>query len=85
MTPLSVLQLTTSIQQVLEKELEPLVWVVGELADFRQAPQGHVYFELVEKQGNQVQARSEPIFGSLPIAVSLPNLKPLPVPPSKMG
>jgi len=57
MTPLSVLQLTTSIQQVLEKELEPLVWVVGELADFRQAPQGHVYFELVEKQGNQVQAK----------------------------
>jgi len=57
MTPLSVLQLTTSIQQVLEKELEPLVWVVGELADFRQAPQGHVYFELVEKLGNQVQAK----------------------------
>ena len=57
MTPLSVLQLTTAIQQVLEKELEPLVWVVGELADFRQAPQGHVYFELVEKQGNQVEAK----------------------------
>jgi exodeoxyribonuclease VII large subunit len=57
MTPLSVLQLTTSIQEVLERELEPLVWVVGELADFRQAPQGHVYFELVEKQGNQVQAK----------------------------
>jgi exodeoxyribonuclease VII large subunit len=57
MTPLSVLQLTTAIQQVLERDLEPLVWVVGELADFRQAPQGHVYFELVEKQGNQVQAK----------------------------
>jgi exodeoxyribonuclease VII large subunit len=57
MTPLSVVQLTTAIQQVLEKELEPLVWVVGELADFRQAPQGHVYFELVEKEGNQVQAK----------------------------
>ena len=57
MTPLSVVQLTTAIQQVLEKELEPLVWVVGELADFRQAPQGHVYFELVEKQGNQVEAK----------------------------
>jgi len=57
MQALSVLQLTTHIQQVLEKELEPLVWVVGELSDFRQAPQGHVYFELVEKQGNQVQAK----------------------------
>lgn len=57
MQALSVLQLTTHIQQVLDKELEPLVWVVGELSDFRQAPQGHVYFELVEKQGNQVQAK----------------------------
>ncbi len=57
MSPLSVLQLTTAIQQILERDLEPLVWVVGELADFRQAPQGHVYFELVEKQGNQVQAK----------------------------
>ncbi|MDA0313988.1 MAG: exodeoxyribonuclease VII large subunit [Bacteroidetes bacterium] len=57
MQPLSVLQLTTHIQQVLEKELEPLVWVVGELSDFRQAAQGHVYFELVEKVGNHVQAK----------------------------
>lgn len=57
MQALSVLQLATHIQQVLDKELEPLVWVVGELSDFRQAPQGHVYFELVEKQGNQVQAK----------------------------
>ena len=57
MIPFSVVQLTSTIQQVLEKELEPLIWVVGELADFRQAPQGHVYFELVEKEGNQVQAK----------------------------
>ena len=57
MTPLSVVQLTSTIQQVLDKELEPLIWVVGELADFRQAAQGHVYFELVEKEGNQVQAK----------------------------
>ena len=57
MIPLSVVQLTSTIQQVLEKELEPLIWVVGELADFRQAPQGHVYFELVEKEGNQAQAK----------------------------
>ena len=41
----------------LETELEPVYWVVGELADFRQAPQGHVYFELVEKEGNQVKAK----------------------------
>ena len=57
MTHLSVSQLTEQIRYTLESTLEPLYWVVGELADFRQAPQGHVYFELVEKQGNQIQAK----------------------------
>ena len=57
MNPLSVSQLTEHIRQVLETELEPVYWVIGELADFRQAPQGHVYFELVEKHGNQVLAK----------------------------
>lgn len=57
MNPLSVSQLTQQIQQVIENELAPLYWVVGELADFRQAPQGHVYFELVEKQDNKIQAK----------------------------
>lgn len=57
MTPLSISQLTEQIRVTLENELEPVYWVVGELADFRQAPQGHVYFELVEKQGTQVLAK----------------------------
>ncbi len=57
MSPLSISQLTEQIRLTLETELEPVYWVMGELADFRQAPQGHVYFELVEKQGNQVLAK----------------------------
>jgi exodeoxyribonuclease VII large subunit len=57
MSTLSISQLTEQIRLVLESELQPVYWVVGELADFRQAPQGHVYFELVEKQGNQLQAK----------------------------
>lgn len=57
MSPLSIAQLTEQIRLTLENELEPVYWVVGELADFRQAPQGHVYFELVEKQGSQVLAK----------------------------
>jgi exodeoxyribonuclease VII large subunit len=57
MQALSVLQLAERIQQVVENQLEPIYWVIGELSDFRQAPQGHVYFELVEKQGSQVQAK----------------------------
>lgn len=57
MSPLSISQLTEQIRLLLENELQPVYWVIGELADFRQAPQGHVYFELVEKQGNQLQAK----------------------------
>ncbi len=57
MSPLSISQLTEQISQVLEAELQPVYWVMGELADFRQAPQGHVYFELIEKQGNQILAK----------------------------
>ncbi|GAB3233828.1 exodeoxyribonuclease VII large subunit [Algoriphagus aestuariicola] len=57
MSPLTISQLTEQIRLTLENELEPIYWVVGELADFRQAPQGHVYFELVEKEGSQVLAK----------------------------
>lgn len=53
----SISQLGELIKNTLEKELEPTYWVIGEIADFRQAPQGHAYFELVEKQGNQVLAK----------------------------
>ncbi len=57
MTPKSIAELNQLIQATLESELDPVYWVVGEIADFRQAPQGHAYFELVEKQGNQVLAK----------------------------
>ena len=57
MSPLSISQLTEQIRVTLENELQPVYWVVGELADFRLAVQGHVYFELVEKEGNLVKAK----------------------------
>ncbi|WP_297335308.1 exodeoxyribonuclease VII large subunit [Algoriphagus sp.] len=53
----SISQLGELIKLTFENELEPNYWVIGEIADFRQAPQGHAYFELVEKQGNQVLAK----------------------------
>lgn len=53
----SISQLGELIKFTLENELEPTYWVIGEVADFRQAAQGHAYFELVEKQGNQVLAK----------------------------
>lgn len=54
---LSIAELGDLIKSTLENELSPTYWVIGEIADFRQAPQGHAYFELVEKQGNQVLAK----------------------------
>lgn len=55
--PQTISDLTNLIQSTLENELDPVYWVVGELADFRHVPQGHAYFELIEKQGNQVLAK----------------------------
>jgi len=54
MNPKSIVELNRVIQDTLEANLEPVYWVIGELSDFRLSPQGHAYFELVEKQGNQV-------------------------------
>lgn len=54
MNPKSIVELNRIIQDTLEANLEPVYWVIGEISDFRLAPQGHAYFELVEKKGNQV-------------------------------
>nr|HAD50972.1 exodeoxyribonuclease VII large subunit [Algoriphagus sp.] len=54
---LSIQELGELIKSTLENQLDPTYWVIGEIADFRQAPQGHAYFELAEKQGNQVLAK----------------------------
>lgn len=53
----SISELNRLIQQALEAELDPVIWVIGEIADFRKASQGHAYFELVEKSGTTVQAK----------------------------
>ncbi len=53
----TVSELNQLIQLVLDTELDPVYWVVGELTDFRKAPQGHAYFELVEKEGNVIKAK----------------------------
>ncbi|TFV94326.1 exodeoxyribonuclease VII large subunit [Algoriphagus kandeliae] len=54
---LSISELGHLIKSTLENELNPTYWVIGEIADFRVAAQGHAYFELVEKQGSQVLAK----------------------------
>lgn len=54
---LSISELNQLIQQVIESELDPVYWVIGEISDFRLSPQGHAYFEIVEKSGNKIQAK----------------------------
>jgi exodeoxyribonuclease VII large subunit len=53
----SISELNQLIQDVIDKELDPVYWVVGEISDFRLSPQGHAYFEIVEKAGNKIQAK----------------------------
>ncbi|MEN2284425.1 exodeoxyribonuclease VII large subunit [Algoriphagus sp. SE2] len=53
----SISELNQLIQQVIDSELDPVYWVIGEISDFRLSPQGHAYFEIVEKVGNKIEAK----------------------------
>jgi exodeoxyribonuclease VII large subunit len=53
----SISELNQLIQQVIDRKLDPVYWVIGEISDFRLSPQGHAYFEIVEKVGNKIEAK----------------------------
>ena len=54
---LSLLELNQLIRNTLDAHLEPAYWVVGEIADLRLNQRGHCYFELIEKEDENVTAR----------------------------
>jgi exodeoxyribonuclease VII large subunit len=54
---LSLLELNQLIKKTLDANLEPAYWVVGEIADLRLNQRGHCYFELIEKEEENVTAR----------------------------
>lgn len=58
MEHLSLFELNQTISEVLSKNLEPSYWVVAEIGEMRHNPKGHCYLELVEKEGNQIKAKS---------------------------
>ena len=58
MDHLSLYDLNRLISQVLAKNLEPSYWVVAEIGELRINQKGHCYLELVEKDMNQIKARS---------------------------
>lgn len=58
MEHLSLYELSTTIAEVLAKNLEPSYWVVAEIGQLQTNQKGHCYLELVEKEGNQIKAKT---------------------------
>jgi exodeoxyribonuclease VII large subunit len=54
---ISLLDLSQTVKNLLEEQLEPSYWVVAEIGELKEAANGHAYLDLVEKQGNQVLAK----------------------------
>ncbi len=59
MNSLTLQELNTTVKSVLTKGLAPSYWVVAEISEIRLNPRGHCYLELVEKQGQQIIAKSK--------------------------
>jgi len=58
MEHLSLLELNKAIAEVLAKNLEPSYWVVAEIGQIQTNQKGHCYLELVEKDENQIKAKT---------------------------
>jgi exodeoxyribonuclease VII large subunit len=58
MEHLSLYELSTTIAEVLAKNLEPSYWVVAEIGQLQTNQKGHCYLELVEKEDNQIKAKT---------------------------
>ncbi len=58
MEHLSLLALNKTIGEVLAKNLEPSYWVVAEIGEMRHNRNGHCYLELVEKDSDNILAKS---------------------------
>ena len=58
MEHLSLYELNKTIADVLAKNMEPSYWVVAEIGEIRTHANGHCYLELVEKEDNQIKAKT---------------------------
>lgn len=54
---ISLLELNLHLKGILSSQLEPSYWVVAEISELRMAQRGHCYLELVEKEGDILQAK----------------------------
>ena len=57
MAHLSLFQLNSLIKEQLEDNLQTSYWVIAEISGMQVNQKGHCYMELVEKEGNYVQAK----------------------------
>ncbi|HCE58994.1 MAG TPA: exodeoxyribonuclease VII large subunit [Prolixibacteraceae bacterium] len=55
---LTLSELNKQIGEVLESAFPKGVWVVGEISELKENRNGHCYLELIERQGNEIIARS---------------------------
>ena len=58
MEHLSLYELSNTIAEVLANNLEPSYWVVAEIGQMQTNQKGHCYLELVEKEDNQIKAKT---------------------------
>lgn len=57
MSYISLLELNRLVKDTLSARLEPTYWVVAEIGEMRLTQKGHCYLELIEKEGNFLQAK----------------------------
>jgi len=58
MEHLSLFELNKIIGDVLAKNLEPSYWIIAEIGQIQTNQKGHCYLELVEKEDNQIKAKT---------------------------
>ncbi len=59
MKQLTLQELNSTVKSILSKGLAPSYWVVAEISEISVNSTGHCYLELVEKQGQQILAKSK--------------------------
>lgn len=59
MQQLTLQELNATVKKILTKGLARSYWVVAEISELRTNATGHCYLELVEKQGQQIIAKSK--------------------------
>lgn len=59
MNSLTLQELNSTVKSILSKGLAPSYWVIAEISEIRLNPRGHCYLELVEKEGEQIIAKTK--------------------------